>query len=193
LGGGSSEGNSTSGNGSSAGNSTDENNPVLPPKERRALTPGEQEELDGLKGELVAAAAVAGDDNGPIAKVRDITCPYLCLYVDFMHATDGEKWLANLYWMCFYQKYWADYLKKGCDGDRIPKDDDNESKEWVNKHKVEAEKVEVNGREECAKRENIKFKWNEFEPLLKQAKSDWSKLVTAENAYRGTLQRFGII
>jgi hypothetical protein len=201
LGSGSSEGNLTdknkpvpSGDGSLAGNS------VPSPKKIRVLTQAEQEELDGLKGELVAAAKVIAlrhdgrhNDDSLIKEVTFITREYASLVHKntYDSSTDEEKWFHCLYFMCIFQENWATYLKEECDKGRTPKkDNNNKDKEKADKYKVDVEKLETEVMKVATGHKDIR---DTLEPLLKQAKSNWNKLVTAENAYRGTLQRFGII
>jgi hypothetical protein len=185
---------SSTGN-SNSGGSTDSSD--TPPKGRGALTPEEQEELDGLKAELVAAANVIimnGEDDAhksSIVKIEKITCNYRM--IDYHNGTtaDEERWFYHLYMMCLYQKGWAKYLKKACDSMGGGLENDNKDKENANGQRAMAEGLERECRAAVAERKDDI--WNKLEPLLEPAQKEWEDLVGKENKYREALQRFGII
>jgi hypothetical protein len=181
------------GNGSSEDNLANKNNPATPLKERDALTPEEkQAKLNKLKAELVAAAEVVimdGEDDAhksPNMKVKHMTYGYNFLAYG---AADEEKWFSYLYWMCFYQKDWANYLKEACEAcNNEAPENDNEAKDKENakKQKVLAKGMEEKGRVAAAEHKGID--WNRLNLLLGPVERDWGNLLAAEKAYRDGLR-----
>jgi hypothetical protein len=187
---------------SSADNSTStsKNNPALP-KEKRVLTQAEKNELDNLRGELVAAAKKINDSGKHVGKeivynsnIRKAGQIIITKYWDLKNAVKDDEiwlyWLANMY-MC--QIYWVRYLCDEFDADRIPAEDNNEDKKWAGTNKEHATAHEQEGKAAWRGGSMSLSDRNKLEGLLVPAQQEWDDLVAKENAYRDALRRFEVI